>query len=58
VLGYVYGLTGSRQTQVQVVFSLLIVFVILVILDLDSPRSGLIRVSQQAMLDVQASMQK
>lgn len=57
-MGYVYGLAGKRQMLMKVVFALLIVLVIMVIIDLDSPRSGLIRVSQQAMLDVQKMVGK
>lgn len=57
-IGYVYGLAGKRQLLMKLVFTLLIVLVIMVIIDLDSPRSGLIQVSQQAMLDVQKMVGK
>ncbi len=56
LIGYGCGLGGKRNFWVTLVASTLIAAVILVIIDLDRPRRGLIRVSQQRMLDLQQSL--
>lgn len=56
ILGYAGGLMGSRPVVATVAMSMLIVLVIFLIIDLDRPRRGLIRVSQDSMLDVAASL--
>ena len=55
-LGYFEGLTGTRRSLA--VFAVAIAFsvVIELIADLDRPQEGVLRVSQQALLDVQKSM--
>jgi hypothetical protein len=55
-VGYGYGLGGHRNTFLMSAFSVLIVLVVLVIIDLDRPRRGLITVSQQSMLDLRESL--
>ena len=55
-MGYLEGLTGTRRSLA--VFAVAIAFsvVIELIADLDRPQEGILRVSQQALLDVQRSM--
>jgi hypothetical protein len=55
-LGYSRGLTSDRSTVATVVLSFVLAVVILLILDLDRPYEGLLKVSQQAMQDVRAMM--
>ena len=52
VVGYGYGLGARRNIFVMATFIALIALVILVIIDLDRPRRGLVEVSQQSMLDL------
>ena len=56
LIGYSCGLGGVRNFFVTVVSSILIAVVILVIIDLDRPRRGLIKVSQQRMLELGESL--
>jgi hypothetical protein len=56
LIGYGCGLGGVRNFFVTVVSSILIAVVILVIIDLDRPRRGLIQVSQQRMLELRDSL--
>ena len=53
LVGYTFGLYGRRQIFSMSVLALAITLVLAVIIDLDRPRSGFIRVSQQPMLDLQ-----
>ena len=53
VVGYAFGLNGRRQIFSMCVLALAITLVLAVIIDLDRPRSGLIRISQQPMIDLQ-----
>lgn len=55
LVGYTYGLSGRRHLLSMCVLSVAITIVLSVIVDLDRPRSGLIRVSQQPMIDLQRS---
>jgi len=55
-VGFTCGLAGSRRTALQWALSLLIVLVIFVILDLDRPRLGLIRINQKSMIDLNDSL--
>jgi hypothetical protein len=57
LIGYGCGLGERRNFYVTLMASMLIVFVILVIVDLDRPRRGLIGVSQERMLDLQHSLE-
>jgi prepilin signal peptidase PulO-like enzyme (type II secretory pathway) len=53
LVGYTFGLSGRRQIFSTCVLALAITLVLALIIDLDRPRSGLIRVSQQPMIDLQ-----
>ena len=57
LIGYGCGLGGVRNLFVTVVSSVLIAAVIIVIIDLDRPRHGLIRVSQERMLELRHSLE-
>jgi hypothetical protein len=52
LVGYTFGLNGRRQIFSMCVLALAITLVLALIIDLDQPFSGLIRVSQQPMIDV------
>jgi hypothetical protein len=56
--GYGFGFTGKRHFFVTTTVAILIVAVTYLIIDLDRPRRGLIKVSQQSMLDLRESIQK
>jgi hypothetical protein len=56
MLGYAAGRKGDRQQWFRAILPVLIVGVITLIIDLDRPRSGFILVSQQPLLDLQASL--
>ena len=58
LIGYGCGLSGLRNFFVTMVSSILIAAVILVIIDLDRPRRGLIRVSQQRIIDMRDSLKE
>ena len=58
LVGYGAGLGGVRHLVPTVISVILIASVILLIMDLDRPRRGLIRVSQQSMVDLQNSLKK
>jgi hypothetical protein len=53
LVGYTFGLSGRRQILSMFVPALAISLVLAVIIDLDRPRSGFIRESQQPMIDLQ-----
>lgn len=55
-IGYGSGLNGRRYFKSTALVSLLIVLVIVVIVDLDRPRRGLITVSQNSMLQLKKSV--
>lgn len=56
MLGYAAGRKGERRKWLRALLPVLIVCVITLIIDLDRPRRGLIRVSQQPLLDLQTSL--
>ena len=56
VVGYTFGLGGPRQLFSICTLSVAITLVLMVIIDLDRPHEGLIRVSQQPMLDLQRQL--
>ena len=56
LVGYSFGLAGSRQPYSMAILSIAITIVLVVIIDLDRPRSGSIRVSQQPMIDLRTQM--
>ena len=55
-VGYGCGLGGGRNFFSTLTFAVLIALATLVILDLDRPRRGLIRISQRPMLDLRDSL--
>jgi hypothetical protein len=58
LIGYGCGVSGVRNFFVTIISSVLIAAVILVIIDLDRPRRGLIKVSQQRMVDLRDSLKE
>ncbi|MGD0216244.1 MAG: hypothetical protein ABSC45_01870 [Desulfobaccales bacterium] len=58
LIGYGCGLSGVRKFFVTIILSILISAVIMVIIDLNRPSMGLIRVNQQRMLDLRDSLSK
>ncbi len=56
MLGFLGGLSGARSLLTSITLSLLFAMVVAVIVDLDRPRRGLIRVSQSPMLELQKSL--
>jgi hypothetical protein len=56
VVGYTFGLTGVRQPFSICMLSLSITMVLGIIVDLERPREGLIRVSQQPLIDLQEQL--
>jgi hypothetical protein len=58
IVGYAAGVAGHRPASVSYVLILLIVLLVFLTLDLDRPRRGLIQVSQQPMLNLQAELPK
>jgi hypothetical protein len=58
LIGYGCGLSGIRKFFVTIILSIMIAAVILVIIDLDRPGAGLIKVSQQRMIDLRDSLSK
>jgi hypothetical protein len=51
-LGYEFGITGLRSWTVTILLVIVFTAVIVLIADLDRPQAGLIRVSQQPLLDL------
>jgi hypothetical protein len=58
LIGYGCGLSGVRKFFVTIILSILISAVIMVIIDLNRPSAGLIKVNQQRMLDLRDSLSK
>jgi hypothetical protein len=56
VSGYAAGSSGARSAFSSYMLPLLIAMVIAMIVDLDHPRGGLISIKQQALIDLQHSM--
>jgi len=55
-MGYLEGLSGTRRSLAVLAVAVAFSVVIELIADLDRPQEGVLRVSQQALLDVQRSM--
>jgi len=53
ILGYGNALAGARIRTPAAIYSVVVVLVILLILDLDRPQEGLARVSQESMIQLQ-----
>lgn len=58
LVGYGAGMGRDRNVLPTVISVILIVLVILLIMDLDRPRRGLIKVSQQSMVHLQESLKR
>jgi hypothetical protein len=56
IVGFGCGIGDWRNLSVTVTMSLIITLVILVTMDLDRPRRGFIKVSQQSMVKLQNSI--
>jgi hypothetical protein len=56
IIGYSTGLQTKVNRPINIAFFTLLSLAILMVLDLDRPRSGLVRVSQRPMIDLQADM--
>jgi hypothetical protein len=57
-IAYGHGLTGRPRHGATVIFAVLIGVVLTVIIDLDRPRRGLIRVSEDGMVRLQESLER
>ena len=55
---YGYGLTGKPRHAATIIFALLIAVVLTIIIDLDRPRRGLIRVSEDGMVRLQETLER
>jgi hypothetical protein len=55
-LGYGSALTGARHARSTAVFALLVTLVVTIVMDIDRPRGGLIRISQASMQRLAASL--
>jgi hypothetical protein len=55
-IAYGYGLTGRRRHGSTAIFALLIALVLTIIVDLDQPRTGVIRVGEESMLRLKADL--
>jgi hypothetical protein len=55
-MGYNQGLTSTRRSLAALALIFAFSVVMLLIVDLDRPGEGLLRVSQQSMIDLQHSM--
>ena len=57
-IAYGYGLAGPRRHVSTAIFALLIALVLTTIVDLDQPRTGLIRVGEDSMFRLQATLDR
>ena len=57
LVAYSCGLNGRRRQVANVVFAFVIALVMVVILDIDRPRRGLIQASQESMIRLQQSLE-
>jgi hypothetical protein len=56
LVGYASGVSGHRASFATYILEVLIVFLVFIIIDLDRPRRGLIEVSHQSLIELQASV--
>jgi hypothetical protein len=56
-VAYSSGLSGRRRQVANVTFAFVIALVLVIILDIDRPRRGLVQVSQESMLRLQQSLE-
>jgi hypothetical protein len=58
LVGYAFGLAKRRHASGMVILAVLVSTIVLVILDLDDPARGLIRVNQASILKLQADLRR
>jgi hypothetical protein len=56
-VAYSCGLSGRRRQVANVTFAFMIALVLVIILDIDRPRRGLVQVSQESMIRLQQSLE-
>ncbi len=56
LVAYSCGLNRRRRAPANLTFALLIALVLVIILDVDNPRAGIVRVSQQSLVRLQQSL--
>jgi len=56
--GYGPGIAEARNLRVTLLVSLLIATVIVLIIDLDRPTSGIVKISPQSLIDVKAGIDR
>ena len=56
VLAYSGGLAGRRHGYANLTFACLIALVLIIILDIDAPRAGLVSVNQESLTRLQQSL--
>lgn len=56
LVSYSCGLSGRRRAPANLTFAFLIALVMVIILDVDSPRAGFVRVSQESLIRLQQSL--
>jgi hypothetical protein len=56
LVAYSCGLNGRRRAPANLPFALLIAMVLTIILDVDNPRAGFVRVSQESLVRLQQSL--
>ncbi len=56
-MGYSGGLTGARRSPVVLTLALTFAFVMWMVVDLDRPQEGFLRVNQQPMIELRSSME-
>ena len=57
LISYSCGLNGRRRGYANLTFAILIAMVLIIILDIDAPRVGFVRVSQDSLVRLQQSLQ-
>jgi len=57
-VAYSCGLSGRRRQIANVTFAFVIALVLVIILDIDRPRRGLVQVSQESMIRLQQSLEQ
>jgi hypothetical protein len=58
ITGYQVGLAGKRLWLIEILLPLLIAGVITILVDLDSPRRGLVDISQQSLIDLDRAISR
>ncbi|MCX4029680.1 hypothetical protein H0A36_13035 [Endozoicomonas sp. SM1973] len=56
IVGYASGVTGNRVPFVTYIMVAMIVLLVFIIIDLDRPKRGIIKVNQNSLIELQASM--